>query len=216
MEEDEEEQGGGEVGGHWELWFGTADWELWERRERKKQTSSALQPLRWELARLLVSEAHRTDLRWDLGTGGTGPVAVHPHAVLGQELLQVHVLELEQAPVAGQGPLPQHGPQEGRLGVGAQRAGAQAPPNAGGAPGVDAHRVLVGVQGLVFVWSGGGGQTRSQSHNLRQVSPNKRKRSDEGCAWRMLQPQLGGCASVTLSCPSLPPQLFAAFINKLL
>lgn len=32
MEEDEEEQGGGEVGGHWELWLGTADWELWEER----------------------------------------------------------------------------------------------------------------------------------------------------------------------------------------
>lgn len=29
MEEDEDEQGGGEVGGHWELWLGTADWELW-------------------------------------------------------------------------------------------------------------------------------------------------------------------------------------------
>lgn len=32
MEEDEE-QGGGEDGGHWELWFGTADWELWKTRE---------------------------------------------------------------------------------------------------------------------------------------------------------------------------------------
>lgn len=31
MEEDDEEQGGGEVGGHWELWLGTA--ELWERGE---------------------------------------------------------------------------------------------------------------------------------------------------------------------------------------
>lgn len=34
MEEEEEEQGGGEVGGHWELWLGTADWELWEEREK--------------------------------------------------------------------------------------------------------------------------------------------------------------------------------------
>lgn len=30
MEEEEEEQGEGELGGHWELWLGTADWELWE------------------------------------------------------------------------------------------------------------------------------------------------------------------------------------------
>lgn len=39
MEEDEEEQGGGEVGGHWELWFGTADWELWVRRESQAGVS---------------------------------------------------------------------------------------------------------------------------------------------------------------------------------
>lgn len=68
---------------------------------------------------LLVLEACQTDLRRDLGTGGTGPVAVHAHPVLGQELLQVHVLKLEQASVTGQGPLPQHGTQERRLGVGA-------------------------------------------------------------------------------------------------
>lgn len=30
MEEEDEEQGGGEDGGHWELWLGTADWELWD------------------------------------------------------------------------------------------------------------------------------------------------------------------------------------------
>lgn len=30
MEDEEEEQGGGDAGGHWELWLGTADWELWE------------------------------------------------------------------------------------------------------------------------------------------------------------------------------------------
>lgn len=35
MEEEEEEHGGGEVGGHWELWLGTADWELWEERREK-------------------------------------------------------------------------------------------------------------------------------------------------------------------------------------
>lgn len=40
MEEDEEEQGGGEVGGHWELWFGTADWELWVRREEQTNFST--------------------------------------------------------------------------------------------------------------------------------------------------------------------------------
>lgn len=35
MEEEDEEQGGGELGGHWELWLGTADWELWGRRQAK-------------------------------------------------------------------------------------------------------------------------------------------------------------------------------------
>lgn len=44
MEEDEEEQGGGEVGGHWELWFGTADWELWVRREQETDSSQASEP----------------------------------------------------------------------------------------------------------------------------------------------------------------------------
>lgn len=109
MEEDEEEQGGGEVGGHWELWFGTADWELWVRREEQ----SVLEQnwiVYWDLV--------ETHLRWDLGTGGTGPVAVHPHPVLSQKLLQVHVLKLEQASITRQGPLPQHGAQESRLGVG--------------------------------------------------------------------------------------------------
>lgn len=110
MEEDEEEQGGGEVGGHWELWFGTADWELWARRELQTDVSK----LNW----IVYWETVETNLRGDLGTGGTGPVAVHPHPVLSQKLLQVHVLKLEQAPVTGQGPLPQHGPQERRLGVG--------------------------------------------------------------------------------------------------
>lgn len=32
MEEEEEEHGEGELGGHWELWLGTADWELWEEQ----------------------------------------------------------------------------------------------------------------------------------------------------------------------------------------
>lgn len=120
MEEDEEEQGGGEEGGHWELWLGTADWELWVRREETKELeSNCLAPTREGRVCLLGLEAAPTHLRWDLGTGGTGPVAVHPHPVLGQELLQVHVLELEQASVTRQGPLPQHGAQESRLGVGA-------------------------------------------------------------------------------------------------
>ena len=48
MEEDEEEQGGGEVGGHWELWLGTADWELWVRREAARNQSSFWAP-RWLL-----------------------------------------------------------------------------------------------------------------------------------------------------------------------
>lgn len=38
MEEDEDEQGGGEVGGHWELWLGTADWELWGEEVGKVPT----------------------------------------------------------------------------------------------------------------------------------------------------------------------------------
>lgn len=38
MEEDEDEQGGGEVGGHWELWLGTADWELWVERGKYKKS----------------------------------------------------------------------------------------------------------------------------------------------------------------------------------
>lgn len=83
---------------------------------------------------------------------------MHPHAVLGQELLQVHVLELEQAAVARQGSLPQQWTQEGRLGVGPQRAGAQVSSGAAGSPAVDAQRVLIGVQGLVLVWGGGAKQ----------------------------------------------------------
>lgn len=35
MEDEEEEHGGGDVGGHWELWLGTADWELWEGKTEK-------------------------------------------------------------------------------------------------------------------------------------------------------------------------------------
>lgn len=40
-------------------------------------------------------------------------------AVLGQELLQVHVLQLKVVPVVGQGLVPQGGPEEGRLWVAA-------------------------------------------------------------------------------------------------
>lgn len=90
----------------------------------------------------------------DLSAGGAGPVTVHPHPVLGQELLQVHVLQLEQASVAGQGPLPQQGAQEGRLGVGPQGAGARGSTDSTGPPSTDAQRVLIRVQGLVFVWAG--------------------------------------------------------------
>lgn len=97
-----------------------------------------------------------TRLRWDLGAGGTGPVTVHPHAILGEELLQVHVLQLEQASIARQGSLPQQGTQEGRLGVGSQRARAQVSSGAAGAAAVDAQRVLIRVQGLVLVCGGGG------------------------------------------------------------
>lgn len=56
---------------------------------------------------------HQSYLGRDLGAGGAGPIAVHPHPVLGQELLQVHVLQLEQASITRQGPLPQQGAQEG-------------------------------------------------------------------------------------------------------
>lgn len=56
---------------------------------------------------------HRSYLRRDLGAGGAWPIAVHPHPVLRQELLQVHVLQLEQASIARQGPLPQQRAQEG-------------------------------------------------------------------------------------------------------
>lgn len=35
MEEEDEEQGGGDVGGHWELWLGMADWELWKTNQKE-------------------------------------------------------------------------------------------------------------------------------------------------------------------------------------
>lgn len=40
MEEAEEEHGGGEEGGHWELWLGTADWELWEKSKKNKNITT--------------------------------------------------------------------------------------------------------------------------------------------------------------------------------
>lgn len=55
----------------------------------------------------------QTCLRWDLGASGTGSIAVHPHPILGQKLLQVHVLKLEQASITWQGPLPKQRAQEG-------------------------------------------------------------------------------------------------------
>lgn len=55
---------------------------------------------------------HQPYLGGDLGPGGAGPVVVHAHPVLSEELLQVHVLQLEQASVTGQGPLPQQRAQE--------------------------------------------------------------------------------------------------------
>lgn len=97
----------------------------------------------------------RSYLRGDLGAGGAGPVTVHPHPVLGQKLLQVHVLQLEQASVTRQGPLPQQRPQESWLGVGPQCAGARGPSRPAGPSGTDTHRVFVWIQGLVFVWRGG-------------------------------------------------------------
>ncbi len=60
-----------------------------------------------------VCVLHQSYLGRDLGAGGAGPIAVHPHPVLGQELLQVHVLQLEQASITREGPLPQQGAQEG-------------------------------------------------------------------------------------------------------
>lgn len=38
------------------------------------------------------------------------------NAILRQEFLQVHVLQLETIPIVGQGLVPQRGAQEGRLG----------------------------------------------------------------------------------------------------
>lgn len=94
-------------------------------------------------------------LRRDLSTGGTGPIAVHPHPILGQELLQVHVLELEQTSITWQGPLPQQRAQEGGLGVGPQRVGPKGSSNPAGPSSIDTQRVLIRVQGLVFVWGEG-------------------------------------------------------------
>lgn len=68
MEEDEDEQGGGEVGGHWELWFGTADWELWERREEER---NFLGP---QIRELLTSFTTRPAIkRKDSPMSGDGP-----------------------------------------------------------------------------------------------------------------------------------------------
>lgn len=61
----------------------------------------------------VVFDLHLFYLRGDLGSSRAGPIAVHPHPILSQELLQVHVLQLEQASITRQGPLPQQRAQEG-------------------------------------------------------------------------------------------------------
>lgn len=76
-------------------------------------------------------------LRGDLGAGRARSIAVHPHPILSQELLQVHVLELEQASVTWQRPLPQQWPQKGWLGVGPKWARAWGSSHPTGTPGVD-------------------------------------------------------------------------------
>lgn len=98
---------------------------------------------------------YQTYLRRDLSTGWTGPIAVHPHPILSQELLQVHVLELEQTPITWQGPLPQQRAQEGGLGVGPQRIGPKGSSDPSGPSSIDTQWVLIRVQGLVFVWREG-------------------------------------------------------------
>ena len=81
---------------------------------------------------------------------------MHPHPVLGQELLQVHVLKLEQASITRQGPLPQQRAQEGRLGERPDGAGPEGSCHPAGPAAVGPQRVFIRVQGLVFVWGGGG------------------------------------------------------------
>ena len=61
----------------------------------------------------VVFPIYWTCLRRDLGTGGAGPIAVHPHPILSQELFQVHVLKLKQASITWKGPLPEQRTQEG-------------------------------------------------------------------------------------------------------
>lgn len=116
-----------------------------------------------------VGHCHYSYLGRDLGAGGAGSIAVHPHPIFSQKLFQVHVLQLEQTPITRQGPLPQQGAQEGRLGAGTQRS-RRSPQPIG--PAIHTQRVLIGVQGLVFVC---GGTTRSVLQFLHVTVFQKRK-----------------------------------------
>lgn len=91
---------------------------------------------------------------------------MHAHPILSQELLQIHVLQLEEASVAWKGPFPQQWPQEGRLGVGSQRTGSWGPSRPAGASVVDAQRVFIRVLRLVFVW-------RKRRKDISENSPMK-------------------------------------------